>query len=329
MNRREFITLLGGATVAWPLAARAQQPEAMPVIGFINPTSPDVFVDEHRAFHQALKETGYVDGDNVMTVYRWAESQAERLPALVADLVHRKVAVIVSTAGAPAAFAAKAATTTIPVLFIVNEDPVRLGLVASLARPGGNLTGANFLTGEVVAKRLELLRELVPGVARVAVLVDPANPATTESTLRQLEPAASAMGLEVQVFNAGTSREIDAAFATIVRERLDALFVSPSPFFGSRRIQLTHLASRHAIPATYALRYYAEAGGLMSYGTSLRDAYRQIALYASRILKGARPAELPVVQSSKFELVINNQTARILGLTVPPTLLATADEVIE
>ena len=236
---------------------------------------------------------------------------------------------IVSTAGAPAAFAAKAATTTIPVLFIVNEDPVRLGLVASLARPGGNLTGANFLTGEVVAKRLELLRELVPGVARVAVLVDPANAATTKSTLRQLEPAASAMGLEVKVFNAGTSREIDAAFATIVRERLDALFVSPSPFFGSRRMQLTHLASRHAIPATYALRYYAEAGGLMSYGTSLRDAYREIALYASRILKGARPAELPVVQSSKFELVINNQTARILGLTVPPTLLATADEVIE
>ena len=327
-TRREFITLLGGAAAAWPLAASAQQP-AMPVIGFLNPTAPEVFADELRAFHRGLKEAGFVEGDNVATVYRWAEGEVERLPALAADLVSRKVAVIASTGTAAAAFATKAATTTIPVVFIVNEDPVRLGLVASLAGPGGNLTGTNLLTGEVVAKRLELLRELAPGMARVAVLVDPANAQATESTLRQLEPAARAMGLQVQVLNASTSREIDAAFATIARERLDALFVSPAAFFTSRRMQLTHLASRHAVPASYALRNYVEAGGLMSYGASLRDAYRHIGVYAGRILKGAKPADLPVVQSSRFELVINAQIARMLGLTVPDKLIATADEVIE
>src|SRR5262249_10421472 len=328
IGRREFITLLGGAAVAWPLAAGAQQ-GALPVIGFLNPTAPEVFADELRAFHRGLKETGFVEGDNVATVYRWAEGQVDRLPALAADLVNRKVAVIASTGMAAATFAAKAATATTPIVFIVNEDPVRLGLVASLAGPGGNLTGTNLLTGEVVAKRLELLRELVPGMARVAVLVDPANSQTTEATLKDVEPAARAMGLQVQVLNASTSREIDAAFAMIARERLDALFVSPSAFFTSRRMQLTHLASRHAVPASYALRSYAEAGGLMSYGASLRDAYRQIGVYAGRILKGAKPADLPVVQSSRFELIINAQIATMLGLSVPPSLLAIADEVIE
>jgi len=327
MRRREFIVGVA-ATAAAPRAARAQQP-AIPLIGVLMATSPDVFADELRAFHHALKETGYVEGDNVTIVYRWAENQIDRLPALAADLVRRKVAVIATVGGPPSALAAKAATTTIPIVFVVNEDPVSLGLVGSLARPAGNLTGVNFFTGEVAAKRLELLRELVPGAARMAVLVDPANAASTESTLRHLEPAAHAMGLQIQVLNASTSWEIDAAFATIVRERLDALFVSPNPFFSSRRMQLTHLASRHAVPATYALRGYAEAGGLMSYGTSLRDAYRQIGVYAGRILKGAKPADLPVVQASKFELAINAQTARMLGLTVPDKLLALADQVIE
>jgi putative ABC transport system substrate-binding protein len=327
VKRREFITLIGGAAT-WPVAARAQQ-AAMPVIGFLNPTSPDVFADELRAFHRGLKETGYVDGDNVATAYRWAENQVDRLPALAAELVRRKVAVIASTGSPSVAFAAKAATTTIPIVFIVNEDPVGLGLVASLARPGGNLTGVNILSAEVVAKRLELLRELVPRASRVAGLVDPANAAGAESTLRQLESAGRAMGLQIQLLNASTSGEIDTAFATIVSERLDALFVSPSPFFTSRRMQLAHLASRHAVPAVYALRSYAEAGGLMSYGPSLRDAYRQIAIYIGQILKGAKPADLPVVQSTKFELVINQQIARMLGLTVPPTLLSIADEVIE
>ena len=328
MNRREFITLLGGAAATWPVTARAQQ-GALPVIGFLNPTAPEVFADELRAFHRGLKEAGFVEGDNVATVYRWAEGQVDRLPALAADLVNRKVAVIASTGMAAATFAAKAATATTPIVFIVNEDPVRLGLVASLAGPGGNLTGTNLLTGEVVAKRLELLRELVPGMARVAVLVDPANSQTTEATLKDVEPAARAMGLQVQVLNASTSREIDAAFAMIARERLDALFVSPAAFFTSRRMQLTHLASRHAVPASYALRSYAEAGGLMSYGASLRDAYRQIGVYAGRILKGTKPADLPVVQSSRFELIINAQIATMLGLSVPPSLLAIADEVIE
>ena len=327
MKRREFITGVA-ATAAAPLAARAQQP-AIPVIGVLMATSPDVFADELRAFHHALKETGYVEGDNVTIAYRWPENQLDLLPALAADLVRRKVAVIATVGGPAVSFAAKAATTTIPIVFAVSEDPVSLGLVGSLARPGGNLTGINFFTGEVAAKRLELLRELVPGATRVAVLVNSTNAAGTVSTLGHLEPAARAMGLQIQVLNASTSREIDAAFATIVRERLDALFVSPNPFFFSRRMQLTHLASRHAVPATYALRTYAEAGGLMSYGTSLRDAYRQIGVYAGRILKGAKPADLPVVQASKFELVINAQTARMLGLTVSQSLLSTADEVIE
>jgi putative ABC transport system substrate-binding protein len=325
LRRREFITLFGGAAAAWPLAARAQQP-AMPVIGFLDPASPDTFADHQRAFRHGLKEAGYVEGDNVAISYRWAENQIDRLPELAADLVRRQVAVIATLSNG--AFAAKAATTTIPIVFIVADDPVRLGLVASLARPGGNLTGINFLNAELTAKRLELLRELVPAATRVAVLVRPTG-ASTEAPMRDMDLAARAMGLQIQVFNASNSREIDAAFETFARERPDALFVSPDSFFRSRRMQLTHLATRHAIPATYALRDYAEAGGLMSYGASLMDAYRQIGAYAGRILKGAKPTELPVVQASKFELVINAQTARILGLTVPNALLVAADEVIE
>ena len=327
MKRREFITLLGSAAVAWPIAARAQQP-AMPVIGFLGATSPDAAnADYLRVFRQALKESGYVEGENVAIEYRWAETQLDRLPALAAELVSRRVAVVVSVEGPPVAFAAKAATTTIPIVFSVGEDPVRLGLVASLARPGGNLTGINLVISELTAKRLGLLRELVPGAARVAVLVNPANTANAETTLRDVEPAARAMGLQIQILQASTSREIEAAFATFVRERPDALFVGPD--FVSRRVQLVHLATRHAIPATYLLRDFAEVGGLMSYGVNITDALRQVGVYAGRILKDAKPADLPVVQSSKFELVINAETARMLGLTVPPSLLSIADEVIE
>jgi putative ABC transport system substrate-binding protein len=326
MKRRAFITLLGGAAVAWPLAAWAQQ-AAMPVIGFLNPGSPDTMADRMRGFRQGLRESGYIEGDNVTIAYRWAENQMDRLPALAADLVHRRVSVIAAFATAPA-FAAKAATTTIPIVFLAPEDPVRFGLVASLARPDGNLTGINLFTGELSAKRLEILREMVTGATHVAVLVNPTNP-TMETTVRDVEAAARATGLQVQVFNASTSGEIDAAFASFARERPDAVFVQLDVFLNSRRAQLVNLASRHALPATYANRDFAEMGGLMSYGANIADAFRQVGVYAGRILKGAKPAELPVVQASKFELVINNQTARMLGLTVPPTLLATADEVIE
>jgi putative tryptophan/tyrosine transport system substrate-binding protein len=326
MKRREFITLLSGAAM-WPLVARAQQP-AMPVIGFLNPTSPDTNADRLRAFRQGVKDTGYVEGENMAIEYRWAEGHNDRLPELAAELVRRRVALIVTTGGPPSAFAAKAATTTIPIVFVVNEDPVRLGLVASLARPGGNLTGINIFSGELAAKRLELLRELVPAAARVAVLVNPTGPAA-ETTLSDVPAAARAMGLQIQVLNASTSREINAAFATFVRERPDALFVGPDPYFASRRVQLALLAAHHSIPATYSVRESAEAGGLMSYGTNIADAYRQVGVYTGRILKGTKPADLPVVQASKFELVINAETARMLGLRVPPSLLALADEVIE
>ena len=327
MRRREFITLLCGVAVAWPLAARAQQP-TMPVIGFLSSTSFEASAGYLPAFRQGLKDTGYVQGENLAIEYRWAENQIDRLPELAAELVRRNVAAIVAGAP-PSALAAKAATTTIPIVFGVAVDPVRLGLVTSLARPGSNLTGIFFFAAELAAKRLELLRELVPGAARVAVLVNPDNADITEATVRDVETAARAIGLQIQVLKANTSREIDAAFATFVRERPDALFVSSSPFFSSRRVQLANLTARHAVPAMYSARIYAEVGGLISYGASVADAYRQMGVYTGRILKGAKPPDLPVVQSTRFELVINLQTARMLDLTVPPTLLARADEVIE
>jgi len=330
MRRREFITLLSGtaAASAWPLGAQAQQ-AAMPVIGMLDSRSPDALMDRLRGFRQGLKDTGYVEGENVAIEYRWAENQFDRLPALAAELVRRRVAVIATSGGPAVAFAAKAATTTIPIVFTVGEDPVRLGLVASLAQPGGNLTGINFLVGELSAKRLELLRALVPAATRVVVLVNPAQATNTESTLREVEAAARAMGLQIQVLNASTSREIDAAFATIVRERPDALFVGNDAFFNARRVQLALLAGRHGVPAILSDREYAEAGGLMTYGSNIVDVYRQVGVYAGRILKGTKPADLPVVQSTKFELVINAQTARLLSLSVPRLLLARADEVIE
>jgi putative ABC transport system substrate-binding protein len=325
-SRREFITLLGGAAAAWPLAARAQQ---MPVIGFLDPTSPDMYADRLRAFRQGLKDTGYVERENVAIEHRWAENQIDRLPELATDLVRRQVAVITTGGGPTAPLAAKAATTTIPIVFAVGEDPVRLGLVDSLNRPGGNLTGINFFNTELTAKRLELLREVVPGAARVAVLVNPTIAANTESVVRDVGAAARAVGLQIQVLNASTSREIEAAFAAFVRERPDALLVSGDAFFASRRVQLALLTARHALPGSYASRQFAEAGGLMSYGSNIGDAYRHLGVYTGRILKGAKPADLPVVQASKIELVINALTARVLGLTVSPQLLARADEVIE
>ena len=325
IGRRELLVALGGAAVAWPLTARAQQ-SAMPVIGLLHPTSLDLLAERMRGLRQGLKDIGYVEGENVAIEYRSADNQLDRLPTLAADLVRRQVAVIVATGGP---VAAKAASKTIPIVFIVGDDPVKLGLVGSLARPSGNLTGINMFIAELAAKRLELLRELVPQAARVAVFVDPTNATTIESTLRDVEVAAPAIGLQAQVFNVTTSREIDAAFATLTRERVDALFVSAGSFFADRRVQLVLLATRHAIPATYPFRGFVEAGGLISYGASLTDAYRELGAYAGRILKGAKPADLPVVQSTKFELVINAQAARVLGLTVPPSLLARADEVIE
>jgi putative ABC transport system substrate-binding protein len=328
VKRRTFITLLGGAAAGWPLAARAQQP-AMPVVGFLNSSSLDTYSHLLRAFHQGLKDNGYVEGENVTIDYRWADGQLDRLPALADELARRQVATIVATGGGHSALAAQAATSTIPIVFVVGEDPVRLGLVASIARPGGNMTGINFFVYELAAKRLALLRELVPAATRLTVLVNPANAAHTEATLKDVEMAARAIGLQIEIVNASTSREIDGAFAGLARERTDALFVLPDPFFIMRRVQIVQLAARHAIPATYPVRDFAELGGLMSYGTNTVDAWRQAGVYTGRILKGAKPADLPVVQSSKFELVINAQTARMLGITVPPSLLAIADEVIE
>jgi ABC-type uncharacterized transport system substrate-binding protein len=281
------------------------------------------------AFRQGLKDTGYVEGENVAIEYRWADNQIDRLPALAAELVRRRDGAIAVAGGATAAFAAKAATTTIPVIFGVSDDPVRLGLVASLARPDGNLTGINFLSAELTAKRLELLRELAPRAVLVAVLVNPVNATNTETTLRDVEPAARAMGLQIQVLNASTSREINAAFATIARERPDALFLPIDAFFTSRRVQIAILAARHLVPMTSGNREITEAGGLMSYGASLTDTFRQMGVYSGLILKGAKPADLPVVQASKFELVINAETARTLGLKVSDKLLVAADEVIE
>jgi ABC-type uncharacterized transport system substrate-binding protein len=300
----------------------------MPVIGFLHSQTPHALAERLRGLHRGLKDTGYVEGESVAIDYRWAENHNDRLPALAADLVRRQVAVIAAI-GPPPALAAKAATTTVPIVFAVPDDPVRLGLVASLSRPGSNATGINFFVAELIAKRLELLRELVPAAVRVAVLVNPDDTQITPLILRDVEAAARAMGLQIQVVRASTSPEINAAFASFARERPDALFLGADPFFTTRRMQLTHLASRHAIPAVYSVRDYVDAGGLISYGTDVTDAWRQVGVYAGRILKGAKPADLPVMQINKFELVINAQTARMLGLTVPPTLLARADEVIE
>jgi putative ABC transport system substrate-binding protein len=327
VRRREFITLLGGAA-SWPLAARAQQP-AMPVIGFITGSSAAASAHYAAAFRKGLNQAGYVEGQNVTIEYHWLDGRYDRLPALAAEVVGRRVAVIATPGSTPASVAAKAATATIPIVFSVAEDPVKLGLVATLARPGGNATGINFFLNEAVSKRLGLLHDLVPRAVRLAVIVNPGNVLSAEAVSRDVQKAAGTVGMQVQVLNAGTSSEIDAAFATISREGADALFVAPDAFFSSRRVQFATLAARSGIAATYSNRDYAEVGGLMSYGTNLADVFRQVGVYTGQILKGAKPADLPVVQSTKFEFVINLQTARALGLDVPPGLLVAADEVIE
>jgi putative ABC transport system substrate-binding protein len=326
LRRRQFITLLGGAA-AWPLAARAQQP--LPVVGYVDGASPTVSAIRAAGFRKGLSEVGYVEGQNVTVEYHWVAGQYDRLPSLMADLVRRRVAVIATPSSGPVSLAAKAATTTIPIVFGVGDDPVKLGLVVSLARPGGNATGINFFSQEVTAKRLGLLHDLVPKAVRIAVLVNPANATSAEAALRDIPEAARALGLQIQVLNASTSREIEAAFASLGRERADALFVAGDSFFSTRRVQFAILAVRHAIPATYSTREYPEAGGLMSYGADFFDRFRQAGSMTGQILKGAKPADLPVMQSTKFEFVINLQTARALGLEVPATLLARADEVIE
>jgi putative ABC transport system substrate-binding protein len=325
VRRREFISLLGGAAT-WPLAARAQQ-SAMPVIGWLGSGSPGPSAPAVTVFRQGLAEAGYVEGRNVAIEYRWAEGQYDRLPTLATELVRRKVAVMVATP-IPAALAAKAATATIPIVFSSAADPVNLGLVGSLARPGGNATGVNFFQAELSAKQLGLLRELRPNAARIGVLVNPAN-ANVEGLTKDVTAAAAALGIEIEIVHARDSREIEEAFATLVHNKAGALLVGADSFFFNRRVQLATLAARHVIPAVFFNREFAEAGGLMSYGSSLSEMNRQLGVYTGRILKGAKPDELPVVQSTKFELVINLPTAKALGLDVPPTLLARADEVIE
>ena len=325
MRRREFVTLLGAA--AWPLAAHAQQ-AALPVVAFIRDGSAETNTRNAAAFRKGLNETGYVEGQNVTVEYHWLEGQYDRLPALVADLVRRQVAVIAAPGGVPA-LAAKAATATIPIIFSVGEDPVKLGLVASLARPGGNATGINIFVQEAVAKRLRLLHELVPKAVRIAVLVNPGNASVAETTVREVQKAAPTMGLQIQILNATTIGEIDAAFAILARERLDALLVAGDAFLISRRVQLATLTARDRIPAAYGVREPVEVGGLMSYGTDIADMFRQLGVYTGSILKGAKPAELPVLQLTKFEFVINLHTARTLGIEVPPGVFSIADEVIE
>jgi putative tryptophan/tyrosine transport system substrate-binding protein len=308
---------------------RAGQQAAIPVAAFVHGGSAEALSSHAASFRKGLSEAGYVDGQNVTVEYHWLEGRYDHLPALMADLVRRRVAIIATPGTPSAAIAAKAATATIPIIFGVGDDPVKLGLVATLPRPGGNATGINFFVGDVVVKRLGLLHDVVPQAVRVALLLDPANATTAETTLRDVKEAARAIGLQVHVLNASTSSEIDAAFATLQRERSDALFVAPDGFFNSRRLQLAILAARERVPAAYSLRDYVVAGGLMSYGTDVAGMFRQVGVYSGSILKGAKPADLPVVQSTKFELAINLITARALGLTIPETLLATADELIE
>ena len=327
MRRRDFIKAIAGSTAAWPLAAHAQQP-AMPVIGFLGVTSASSqpFL---TAFRLGLSETGYVEGQNVEIEYRWIEDQYNRLPDLAADLIRRHVNVIATLFTTPAALAAKAATTTTPIVFSVGDDPVKYGLVASLSRPGGNATGINFFSSEVTAKRLGLLRELLPKATRIGVLVNPTNVEITERTVKDVNAAAEALGLQIQVLNASNGNELDAAFTTLVSSHADGLLVGADAFFVSRRVQIAILAARHMVPAIYTIGDYAEAGGLVSYGTDVTDSVRQQGVYVGRILKGSKPADLPVLQSTKFKLVINLRTAKALGLEVPATLLSRADEVIE
>jgi putative ABC transport system substrate-binding protein len=327
MQRRDFIKVVAGSAVVSPFAARAQQP-TMPVVGFIRDGSADAATRFVAAFRKGLNEAGYVEGQNVSVEYHWLEGQYDRIPALMADLVRRRVAVIATPGNAPA-IAAKAATATIPIVFGVGGDPVQLGLVVSLARPGGNATGINFFNTEVVAKRLRLLHDLVPTAVRVAVLVNPANATTAESNLKEVQEAAPTLGLQIQILNASTINEIDTAFATLAREHPDALFVTGDAFFVSRRTQLATLTARDRIPATYSIRDQVAAGGLMSYGTDLADMFLQVGVYTGSILKGAKPADLPVLQTTKFEFVINRTTAKALGLTIPAGVLSIADEVIE
>jgi putative ABC transport system substrate-binding protein len=326
IRRREFIVTVGGAAATWPLAARAQQ-AAMPIVAFVN--AGRSFALWSNAFRQGLNESGYVEGQNVMVEYHWLEGQFSRLPQLMAELVRRRVAAIATPGGNYAAQAAKAATTTIPIVFGVGDDPVKLGLVSSLARPGGNATGINYFTTEITSKRLGLLHDLVPKAVRIAVLVNPANIPNAEATLREIPEAARAIGLEIQVLNASTSREIETAFAIMVRERADALLVNADAFFGTRVVQFATLAAHHGIPAAYSSRTYAEVGGLMSYGTDVPDTFRQVGVYTGQILNGVKPADLPVLQSTKFEFVINLQTARALGIEVPNAIQLLADEMIE
>ena len=327
MRRREFIKLLGGAAATWPLAAHAQQP-AIPVIGYLDSRSPDAAENRLRGFRQGLKDAGYIEGENITIVYRWADDRVDRLPLLAAELVSRSVAAIV-TAGVPTAFAAKAATTIIPIVSIVGNDLVQLGLVGSLSRPGGNLTGINVFTSELAAKRLEVLRDLLPQAKLVGVLVNQADAGATDAQVRDIDAAARVMGLQIQLHNADTLDEIDAAFEAMGRDRPDAVFAGTTAFLNGRRVQLAQLSTFYRLPAIYGLRDFVEAGGLISYGSDIIDSFRQAGRYVGRIVKGAKPAELPIVKADKFELVINTRTARMLGLTVPSSLLGRADEIID
>jgi len=328
LGRRKFLATLGGAATSWPLAARAQQP-ALPVIGFLGSASPDRWVGRMRAFHQGLSETGYVEGRNVAIEYRWADGQNDRLPPLAADLVGRQVTVIAAPGSTPAALAAKTATTMIPIVFEIACDPVELGLVASLARPGGNITGVTSLNAEAGPKRLELLHELVPTANVVGLLVNPTNPNLAEPTTKNLHAAARTLGLQLHVLHASTERDFDTVFATLVQLRAGALVIGADPFFSSRLEQLASLTVRHAVPTVYQTREFTAAGGLMSYGANFTDTFRAAGVYTGRILKGDKPADLPVEQTTKVELFLNLRTAKVLGLEVPRTLAARADEVIE